>query len=336
MNIAYFDFNCSPFYEDYSSINPHGYGGGSVFGRWGRIHLNNKEDNFYLFAPKECFKNIKTQEDRPDRCISVDNFTLDAFKKGYPISKVIDLNNFDLVLYHNSCEHNINLGYNIPLCCWAGSGLASAIGFSSNYGLLYNHKEKIPQFSHQKIKYVQIGKSVPETFQEYKKEDYVIQVSQHCRDFNTLEVCQQCLKYNIPLVLAGPINDYKELNDIIENNNLITYLGQISEQEKLELYKKARLLTLFNKNKVPFNQSIIEAQSLGTPVFTTQVGWYREYVNHGVNGFFYDGNNFLECYNNAPKMRQKDCWSAAKQYDIPSMISSFKSAFNEILHEWKL
>lgn len=333
MRIAYFDFNCSSFYEDYSAVDPEGYGGGSTFGRWARILLNDDQNNFFLFAPAECFRNIKTKEDRPDKCIPVDKNVLMSIRAGVPISSFFNLDKFDIICHHNTCEHSITKGsIKAPLVQWSGFGDGAAISFGAEYALLY-HKGKSAPFSHQKVKYVKIGKPVPKEFQEFKKFNYVFQCSRHDDLMGSIEVAKKCKENGIVGIFAGPIHNGYKLLDYIDNTHTF-YLGSIDEKQKMDLYKDAAMFTLLANWDVPFNQSIIEAQGVGTPVLVNRIGpFLSEYVKPDKNGFFYNGSNFLDCFRKVSNIKQIDCWVAAREYSVEEMVGSFKRAFEEIICE---
>jgi len=147
-----------------------------------------------------------------------------------------------------------------------------------------------------------------------------------------IDIAKECIKYGIKGIFAGPIRDYPLL-DYIDNKNTF-YVGILSEEDKLNYTKKAKLYTLPLKWEVAFNQSAIEAGGLGTPILATKKGWFNEYIKENINGFFYDGTNFLECYQKSDKIDQRLCWESAKEFSIENMINSFYKAFNEIKNEW--
>jgi len=338
MKIAYFELGFTSFYEDYS-INPKGYGGGPVFARWAKELLNDSDNTFILFGPAACFANLGDNE-RKDRCVSLPENALEAIRNKVPLDKIISgLEMFDLVVHHHTCE-TINMGdLKMPLVHWSGFGRGDAGHPNNDYILLYTPGEK-PCFG-EKYKYIKIGKPVPQIFinnqikcHPYIGSDYIFQCSRHDDHMNTVEVAKNCLKYGIRGVFAGQIHNNYPLLDYIDNKKTF-FVGSISEEGKLEYAKHARLTTYLHKWETVFNQSVIESWSVGTPILANNVGFFKQVLKHGVNGFIYDGNNFKEAYDAALSIKQEDCWKSAKEFSVEEMIASFKKAFEEIIEENK-
>lgn len=333
MKILYIDLNCSGnFFESYS-CHPKRYGGGGVFARWAKEKLNNDGNIFSIVAPRQCFNDLQEWENKR-ACIPIDDLSVfNYIKSGHPIDKIFDLNGFDIICTHNILDP-INKGkLNIPVVSWSPFGDCKAVHPCYNYSLCYNHTVKIPNYSHQKIKPIIIGKPIPKEFKVCNKENFIFQCTQHCEDFNTIEIAKNCLEFGIKGIFAGPIHDNYPLKDYIDNK-ITFYLGEIDEETKLSLTSRAQMYTLVLKSNVPFNQSAIEANSLGTPILASDKGWFSTYVQEGVNGYIFNGNNFLENYNKAVNVQQINCYNLAKKYSMEEMIDSYCKSFKEILKEW--
>lgn len=321
--IACFDLGFAQ--EDYAITNCRKYGGGAVVGRYFK-----QLKDFHLYAPETSFENLN-EDDRIENCFAMSPSLCEALRGGALIDKVIPfLDNYDIILHGHTCfSPNRTEGFKKPIVHW--SGFSGTAGHPSNHYILLYRKSFVPCFG-ERYKYVKIGKHVPD-FEDYSDRDGVFQCTQHCKDFDSIRIAQECIKYKIRGYFAGPIRDYP-LMDYIDNENTF-YLGIISEKEKLLFTKKARLYTLPLYWDVVFNQSAIEANGLGTPILATPMGWFNEYIKEGHNGFFFNGNNFLDSYNKSGLIDRKDCWRSAKEYSIEEMISSFSIAFEEIVKEWK-
>lgn len=322
LKIANFDLGFAQ--EDYAITNAKKYGGGAVVGRYFK-----QIDGFHHFAPKESFDNLD-DNDRKENCFILDGHTIELLKQGHPIDWILpEINNYDIVLHNHTHFSFYKYKLRPPVVHW--SGFDGDAGHPwNNYILLYR-----PSFKGcygERVKYVKIGKNVPKVFTGYQERDGIFQCTQHCRDFDTISIAKECIKHKIRGIFAGPIRDYPLL-DYIDNINTF-YLGQISERDKLEYTKKARLYTLPMIWNVVFNQSAIEANGLGTPLLTRKVGWFNEYIKEGINGYFYDGENFLDIYNNSSNIDQLKCWESAKEFSIEEMTRTFYQAFQEIKDEW--
>ena len=322
LKIANFDLG---FADECYSLNPKKYGGGSVLGR----HCK-QLDNFHLFAPAKSFENLNNL-DRKENCFILSDKICHALKNGYPIDLVFpDINKYDLILHgHTNFSFNRTNRLEIPVIHWSGFGGDAGHSFN-NYILLY--RKCFNACYGEKAKYVTIGKDVPKEFKEFNERDGIFQATQHCNDFGSIDIAKECIKHGIKGIFAGPIRDYPLL-DYIDNKNTF-YVGILSEEDKLNYTKKAKLYTLPLKWEVAFNQSAIEAGGLGTPILATKRGWFNEYIKDGINGFFYDQTNFLECYRKSDRIDQRLCWESAREFSIENMVNSFYQAFNEIKNEW--
>lgn len=85
------------------------------------------------------------------------------------------------------------------------------------------------------------------------------------------------------LVLAGkPGNAYKEIKNFIQKNNLnnsVILTGYFNEDEKSPLIQNAKALLLISKEE-GFGFPILEAQSLGIPVITSDQSSMKEIANN--------------------------------------------------------
>ena len=194
-----------------------------------------------------------------------------------------------------------------------------------------NHNDKA---AHGKTFYITLGKDIPEIFVPSNKENFIFQCSRHDSIMNTIEVAKNCLKYKIKGYFAGPIFNNYNLMDYIDNENTF-YLGNISEEKKLDYTKRAKLYTLLIQNWTPpFNQSAIEALSMGTPVLANEIGFLSKIIKDKKNGFIFN-NNFLECFQAAKDIDQQKCYDSVSNYTYVNMIKSFYSAFEKILKDWR-
>lgn len=322
IRIACFDIGFAS--EDYAITNCKKYGGGALVGRYFK-----QIDGFELFAPHESFVNLDSN-DRKENCHSLSKQECQMLQNGYPVDALVNLDKYDIVLHGHTCfSLNRTKKLNKPIVHW--SGFSGTAGHPANHYILLYRKAFFPAFG-EKAKYVKIGKDVPKEFQEYKKENFIFQCTQHCNDFDTISIAKQCIDNKIKGYFAGPIRDYPLL-DFIDNENTF-YLGIISEIEKLDYTKRAKLYTLPLNWDVVFNQSAIEANGLGTPILATPNGWFLEYIKTGVNGFFYNGKNLLDIYNICDTLSQRACWESAREFCIEEVVKTFYNAFEEIKKEW--
>ena len=340
LRIAYFDlFHTKPMYEDYS-IYPKKYGGGPVLARWAKEMWNSDEMEFKIFAPQKTFENLKPYENKGS-CINLEEDMARAILISHHVKKFIpNIDYFDIIIHgHTGISMNC-LGCKGTQVHWSGFGKATDGHPLVPYTFTYGDPNQKPAFPNQKIFQVKIGKPVPLLFRENEKEDFVFQCSRHDSSLNSIEVAKECIKNKIKCYFAGPIHEdyinggeYK-LMDYIDNENTF-YLGSISEEEKMSYSRRARLSTFLYQVPCAFSQSIIECLSGGTPILTTKLDgcWIKNIMKENVNGFYFDGSNFLECWEKSKDMNQRDCWLSAKEFSVEEMLRTFREGLKFVLKD---
>ena len=328
IRVAYFDLGFSR--EQYG-LQPTRYGGGGVLARYAKEMV---DIDFHVFAPAEAFENVGEGE-RKDRCHVLSEEECEALRlKGYLDGPIV--NRFDLYLHPHTCE-TINRGtFGGPVVQFCGfQGDAGHPG--NDYILLYDDSFRA-QFG-EKAKYVRIGKPVPETYPGYAgRERFVFQVTRHDGHLGGIPLAKRCLEEGFKGVFAGPkpAADYPLL-DYIDNKTTF-YLGEIDEQTKMDYHRRAGLYGMLHEwNACPFNQSIIEAQGQGTPIYTYPKGpFLSTYLKHRYNGFDASESSLTQAWTAADADVSYASWKSATAYGVPVMLSSFKRAFNEIVAEWRV
>lgn len=325
MRISYIDLSLQ-ILEDHS-LEPKRYGGGSAFSKYFK-----QFSNFAIFAKQGCYDNL-SEKDNKSNCKIITQEQINKLLNNVPIEEVIpEIKNYDILCH---CTPNIYINTdNIKTkqAVWS-VGYNEEIHEKHKYLLLYNEfqepKRKNPDV---KIYTFILGKKIPE-FQNYKKENYVFQCSRIVQDFCSIEVAIFCLKNKIKGIFAGPIYPGYLFLDYIDNK-YTHYLGEISEEQKLDLTKHARLYTLLFNWPAPMNLSCLEALSYGTPVTTTWCPFTNSIIKDKINGFFSSNDNdLLNAWNKAPEISQFNCWWSILKYNHYNMIDSLYNCFDQILNE---
>lgn len=332
LRIAYLDLGLSR--EQYG-LQPTRYGGGAVAARYLK---EDPEIDFHVFAPLEAFDNRQLGE-RLDRIHPVSPEALVALQRGHPASELFSFDTMPDILMHPHTCMTVNRGtLNVPVVHFCGfDGTAGHPG--NDYVLLYDDTF-VPRFG-ERAKYVRIGKPVPETYRPYPRAPYVFQCSRHDDHMGSAWVAAACRRYGIQGYFAGPIHNGYPLMEQIDGKTT-HYLGEIDEPTKLGYYRHATLVTLLPDWDLPFNQSIIEAQGQGAPIWVARRGpFLTRYLKSwsptaqaGANGFDAAEYDLLAAFQGASLIKGEACWEAARAYDTSVMVASFKRAFAEIAAEW--
>ena len=325
MRIIYLDLSLQ-ILEDHS-LKPKRYGGGSAFSRYFK-----QFSNFIIFAKKGCFDNL-SEEDNKFNCKTIVQEQIDKLLNNAPIEEIIpEVKDYDILCH---CTPNVYINTNnlkIRQAPWS-VGFQETIHEKHTHLLLYNNFQEIKRKnSDVKIYTFILGKQIPE-FKEYKKENYIFQCSRHCDEFSSCQVAKFCLDNKITGMFAGPIIPGYPLLDFIDNKYTY-YLGEISEEQKINLTKHARLYTLLLNWPAPMNLSCLESLSYGTPVVTTWCPFTNSIIKDKINGFFsFNDNDLLNAWNKAPEISQFDCWRSVLKYNHYNMIDSLYNCFDQILND---
>lgn len=150
----------------------------------------------------------------------------------------------------------------------------------SNY-----EKEYITKAYHvspNKIAKVPLAMSYNEKYVPQEKENFCFHMSllYHERK-NVLRLIKAANKYNFKLVLAGKTGNEQEFLPLIEeigNNSNIQVLGFISEEEKINLYKRAKVFALPSIME-GVGIVAVDAANYGCEIVVTEIGGPKEYYN---------------------------------------------------------
>lgn len=329
MRVFYCDLNHNDHFEDYSAYNCKRYGGGRIFAAYAKESLNDENNEFWIGSNPKSFENLGNDE-RKDRCINLSDEQRQSLRNGANLKEIIpDADKFDIVCHHTSDKY-INIdGLKAKQIAWS-VGLQEHINPNFNDFILYNNYQHPVIFNdNTKFHKAIIGVPIP-AFQEYEKEKYIFQCTRHTPVFGSIEVAKFCRHFNIPCIFAGPLDRGYDLPSYCDGN-VVKYLGVISEKDKIELTKKARLSTFLHHWKTPMNLSALQTLSYGTPLAVTKVGFWPSLINE-KNGFFVDSSeSLLHAYENADKIKQLDCYDTAKNFSTERMISEFVTIFEKIL-----
>jgi glycosyltransferase involved in cell wall biosynthesis len=318
-------------------LYPKRHDGGGCFGRYAKQLLNNDENEFWTFAPKEAFKDA-CDEDYMKRCVFLTQEDINFLKGGGSVAKRFpQLLEFD-ILVHNEDYFAFNVNDSkLKQVVWLGYVNQTMLP-QNHAGLYYSQDQKFyyhPAYT--KIYKIKIGKYVPSQFNAALKEDFIFSCTRNDFLMNTNEIIKMCNKLNIKGYFAGPIcgSENGGVYDIlshIDNKNTF-YLGQISEGMKLDMGRRARLYNCAQNWDTIFSLSAIEALSTGTPLLAYNRGCFKYLIKNGINGFYYDGTeaDFLRIWNESKTINQENCWLSAKEYSHEEMVRTFYDSFKDIL-----
>ena len=118
---------------------------------------------------------------------------------------------------------------------------------------------------------------------------------------------QVALKTKNKLIIAGNISPIQEEINYFNteilpfiDNDLITYVGEVSNEIKYQLLRNSKALLMPIEWEEPFGIVMIEAMACGTPVIAFKRGSVDEIIENEINGF--KVNNVQEMIDSIPNI----------------------------------
>lgn len=160
------------------------------------------------------------------------------------------------------------------------------------------------------------------------RENYLFFAGRITKDKGVDIALEACKKMNIPLVLAGPLNDKAFAANII-NDSSVKYLGELTYQELFEHYSKCKAMIYMTQYTEPFGLSVIEAMAAGSPIITTGLGGTGETVEIGKTGFIAKtADDIVKAYSQLNSLQPENSIARAKNYTVDVMAGNYLAMFN--------
>ncbi|MCD8284742.1 MAG: glycosyltransferase family 4 protein [Prevotellaceae bacterium] len=132
----------------------------------------------------------------------------------------------------------------------------------------------------EKISIVPLSFRIPLCKEFPAKEPFCLHVSKITDERkNMMRLIRAAVKYGFRLVLAGGTSsekDYAPLRKVIEANDNVTYLGRVSDEQLMDLYKRAKVFALPSIAE-GVGMVAVEAASCGCDIVVTKIGGPKEY-----------------------------------------------------------
>jgi glycosyltransferase involved in cell wall biosynthesis len=117
-------------------------------------------------------------------------------------------------------------------------------------------------------------------------ENYVCYLGRFMAGKGVLTAIATARAIGIPIVLAGPRNDYfhRHVEPLVDDRDVI-YIGGIGTARRDQLLGGARAILYPIRDPEPFGLVMVEAMMCGTPVAAIGIGAVPEIVEEGITGF---------------------------------------------------
>lgn len=174
-------------------------------------------------------------------------------------------------------------------------------------------------------------------FQE-NKDDYLLSLGRISALKGTRTAIEAAKRSGSRLIIAGKVDlrDRTYFEEMIEpelDGKLISYVGEVSREEKLTLLKNARALLFPIDWPEPFGLVMVEAMACGTPVIALNRGSVPEIILEGETGFIVESlEDMVDALCELPKIDPRYCRKhVEKKFSHLRMVDEYEKAYLEII-----
>jgi glycosyltransferase involved in cell wall biosynthesis len=138
------------------------------------------------------------------------------------------------------------------------------------------------------------------------------------------------------IVGDGPLRSVLESKTKTENmDSTVIFLGNVTEQEKLELLSRAEALIHLGYPE-GFGIVIIEALATGTPVIVYNLPPINEIIENNIHGILVNKNDVIQLVRtlihfNFEDYNERSLREKAMEYDLGKVVKSFHQLYNGLL-----
>jgi glycosyltransferase involved in cell wall biosynthesis len=166
--------------------------------------------------------------------------------------------------------------------------------------------------------------------------DYLLFFGRIHPDKGTVEAIDVAERTNLPLVIAGIIQDRGYFEQLVEprlDGERVSYVGPVGPERRGSLLGGARaLLHLINFDE-PFGFSVVEAMACGTPVIAPRRGSMAEIIRHGENGFLVDTQEAAVAAVHASSSLGRAAVRASVEgrFDVERMVDDYLALYQRVV-----
>lgn len=168
-------------------------------------------------------------------------------------------------------------------------------------------------------------------------EDYLLYLGRITEDKGVHHAIEAAKATGSKLVIAGSSYSkegywQKEIEPHINRDNIV-YIGEVSFEDKIELFQKAKALLFPTMVSEAFGYSMIEAMSCGTPVIGFGNGSVPEIVKDGQTGFVVDdAEGMIEAIGKIDQIDRKAVRQRAEIYFSKNkMVSGYEKVYKRAI-----
>ena len=154
-------------------------------------------------------------------------------------------------------------------------------------------------------------------------------------DKGTVEAIDVALRCDIPLVIAGIVQDQDYFDELVApriDGEKVSFIGAVGPAERSELLGGAQALLHLIRFEEPFGYSVVEAMACGTPVIAFNRGSMPELIAAGTTGFLVeDVEGAVSAVTASATLgRAAVRVHAVERFDVARMVDAYIDAYETI------
>lgn len=208
----------------------------------------------------------------------------------------------------------------------------------SNFVSISNSQRRLPFLNYTGTVYngIDINKYI---FNDEPKK-YLLWMGRVSDKKGTVEAIKVAKKLKMKLILAGKL-DYidmpyynKKVKPLLDTKN-IRYLGEVSEKQKIDLYRNAYALLMPIKWQEPFGLVMTEAMACGTPVIAFNRASVPEIIVHNKTGFIVNNiSQMVKAVKKIDNIDRKACRKhVQKNFTVDTMVENYIKIYKKVLNK---
>jgi glycosyltransferase involved in cell wall biosynthesis len=169
--------------------------------------------------------------------------------------------------------------------------------------------------------------------------DYLLFLGRICHDKGTREAIEIAEKTNLPLKIAGKIDEpdreYFEKFVKPRLQGKIEYVGEVDHSKKLQLYKNALAVVHAINFDEPFGLVMVEAQACGVPLLAIDRGSVPEILKDGETAVIAKNvDELIARHKELHKLKPADCSKRMRNlFGQERMVSEYEKLYDQVIKD---
>lgn len=198
-------------------------------------------------------------------------------------------------------------------------------------------------YYHQRAKYQQSIAIDTNTYHptENPKGERFLTLGRMAPEKGNLEAILLCKEVGVPLDVAGgrgvdvgdaPLTEYESQIIKLCDGEQIKFLGEVTEEEKLNLMQNCKALLYTTDHPEVSNHKIQEVLLCGRPAIAPNLGAQPEIVAHGGNGFLCGTREeYLEAIWSVDSLRPMELYQSVKDtYSVKNVVANYIPLYEKV------